>query len=796
MFKNYFKIAWRSMVRQKLYASINILGLAVGLTCFILTFLYVNHEFSYDWFYPNAEQIYRVYQRQAGNMYLGTDFFAVTPAGLPNAMVAELPEVIAATSVGQQRALLSQDETSYYEQGLWADVNFFEVFPFTFVAGDPKTALAAAKQIVLTESMAQKIFGERNPIGQTLVYQNRDPFTITGVIKDPPTNSSLRFSFISSILSNSDYVRDVNKEKWEGNSYLSFFTIAENTDPKAVERKLSAVYDKYIGYDDTYPFQDTYYVQALSDLHLETNANFDIGLKGNPKYVRLFSLIAVIVLLLACVNYTNLAIARSLKRAREVGLRKTVGASRRQLIGQFIGESILVASLALLLALGLVQLFAPFFGYLLERQIELDLYNNLWLIPGLLLLVVVVGVIAGSYPAFVMASLRPAHILKGKTTGRFSKMNLQRWLVVGQYATSIVLVISSMIIYRQFQFIQNKELGFNTDHIVTVPISFRDDNVLDNIDVLKSELMRHPQILAVATSQDLPTSIESSTIINDRDRSNREDDLAIYRATVDYDFLDVFGIELLAGRNFSADIQTDIEAGYILNETAARAMGWTAEEAIGQQFEHQGQETIIGVVKDFHMHSMHMAIEPLMLHLRQRFFRYLSVRVRPENMSEALAVIEASVKAYSPYPFQYNFLDERFDQLYKADFRLGEIFGFFTILSILVASLGLFGLAAFTAGQRTKEVGIRKVLGATTQSIVTMLSRDFLTMVLIGFLVAIPIAWYVMNRWLQSFAYRVDIEWGIIVLAGLLAIIIAFFSVTTQSFKAALANPVDALKNE
>ncbi|MDN5211760.1 ABC transporter permease [Fulvivirgaceae bacterium BMA12] len=796
MFKNYFKITWRSLLKQKLYTFINIGGLAVGLTCFILIFLYVQHELSYDRFYENADRIYRIYQKQEGNFHLGSDYFTLSPAPLATTLTKEFPEVTHATSIAEETALLGHEENHYWEKGLWADASFFEVFTYPFVYGNPKTALVKPESIVLTASLSQKIFGARNPVGQSLIFQNGDPYTVTGVIKDPPVNTSFKFSFISCLLSHKRYMWAFKNARWGSNSFHAFFTMAEHADPLQLQNKLPAMYEKYKGNNKNYPFRDTYFVQPLSEIHLETKANFDIGLKGNAKYLSLLSLIAVVVLLLACVNYMNLAVACSIKRAREIGLRKVIGAVRWQLIGQFIGESVLIACLGLLLAIGLTYFLTPVFGHLLERPIELNLIENTLLIPGLVVLVVVVGILSGSYPAFFMSSLRPVQVLKGKINGRFSGMKIQSWLIVGQYAMAIVLVISSLVIYQQFRFIQQKELGYNKEHIVTIPI--RGNRLRENLEVIKNEWLSNTQILGVATSTQLPTNIRSSTIINDHD-DRKENDLSIYETGVDYDYLEVFNMELIAGRNFSSDSKTDPTYRHIINETAAKALGWTPEEAIGNQFveaSNKGAKTVIGVVKDFHMHSMHMAIAPLMIRLNTSHSGFLSVKIQPDNLSETLAILETSFKKYSPYPFEYKFLDEQFDQLYKAELRLGEMFVFFTVISILIASMGLFGLAAFTAGQRTKEIGIRKVLGASVQGIVGILAKDFLKMVLAGFLLAIPVAWYFMHQWLADFAYRIEMEWWMFAMAGFAAMVIALFTISSQSIKAALTNPVDSLKNE
>jgi len=792
MFKHHFKITWRSLLNQKLYSFINIGGLAIGLTCFILIFLYVQHELSYDKYLSNSDQIYRIYQEQPDNIYLGTNLFATTVPELAPALKDEFPEVTHATTTNPTSALLGYEENNYLEKGLWGMQNFFDVFPYEFVEGNPNTALKKAESIVLTQSLAKKIFGDKDPIGQPLMYRNGAIFNVTGVIADVPSHSSFQFSFIASILSNRTYKMEMGQQDWNNNDFHTFFTLKEGSDPLALEEKLPFLQKKYIVKKQIY--ERFYRVQSLSDLHLDISKNWDIGLKGNPKYIALFSFTAVLVLLLACVNYMNLAVARSIKRAKEVGLRKAVGAIRGQLIAQFIGESILIAFLALVLALILSYFLLPFFGNLLERPITLDLIENTLLLPGLLVLVIIVGVLSGSYPAFFMSSLKPIQVLKGKVQGKLSSKGLQRGLIIGQYATSIVLIISSCIIYQQFQFIQQRDLGYNKEHIITV--SILDRGLFNHFDALKEAWLSYPDIRTVTAAAELPTNVTSGTIISHINES-KEEGFDIYRARVDHDYLNVFDIELLAGRYYSPTIAADTIENVVINETAAKMLGWSIDEAISKPVMYNGSpHTIIGVVKDFHMHSMHMKIAPLALQMRDFYFAFIALKVQPTDLAETLTTLEKSIRKHSPYPFEYQFLDERFDRLYKADLKLGEMFGFFTALSILIASMGLFGLAAFTAEQRTKEIGIRKVLGASINNIIAMLSSDFLRMVIIGFFIAIPIAWYVMDLWLQDFAYHIAIAWWIFALSGFLAVLVAFFTISSQTLKAALSNPVDSLRDE
>jgi putative ABC transport system permease protein len=791
MFRNYFKISIRSLYKQKLYSAINIGGLAVGLTCFILIFLFVQHELSYDRTYENADQIYRIYQRQPGNVYLGSDYFGVTPAPLASALTEEFPEVKIATAIQQQSALLGlDDEHQYMEEGIVAGAHFFDLFVFQFLKGNVQKALENPKSIVLTRKLSHKLFGDKDPVGTTLIFQNDEAYTVTGVINDPPENLSFKFSFVASL---PDYYFPDDGSGWTSSSVHTFFMLAEDASPGELLAKLPALIEKHRDAEKS-TMTEEYLFQRLKELHLQSKINFDIGLKGNSRYVLIFSAIALIVLLLACANYMNLAVARSVSRAHEVGMRKVVGAVRKQLIGQFLGESVLITFLALLLALGMTWLLLPAFGTMVERPIELNFTENRILIPGLLVLVMAVGLVSGSYPALFISSLSPYQVLKGNLLSKFSGFSIKRWLIVGQYVVTIILVTGSIVIQRQLDFMQNKELGYDREHVMVVTI--QDPSLSQNYETLRDEWLQNPRITAVTASGSLPTNINSSTRISFQEAEGEEAELLIYENRVHYNFLDVFGIGLVAGRDFSPEIIADIEEGYVINESAALAMGWTPEEAIGNSFTHQGEETVIGVIRDFNMHSLHLPIQALMFRLHDKNWRYISVKLRPEDLSETIAMLEKSVKDISPYPFEYQFLDERVDQLYKTEMKLGDVLGFFTILSILIGSLGIFGMAAFTTEQRTREIGIRKVMGASVRNILVLLSKDFIKLVVLSCFIAFPLAWYAIYRWLQEFAYRIDIEWWIFALSGSMVLLIAYIAIGKQSIKAALVNPVDSLGSE
>ncbi|MEM7108692.1 MAG: FtsX-like permease family protein, partial [Bacteroidota bacterium] len=537
----------------------------------------------------------------------------------------------------------------------------------------------------------------------------------------------------------------------------------------------------------------SYLIQPLSKLHLETDIGLDIGQKGNKKYLTLFSIIGVLILLLACINYVNLATARSILRAKEVGLRKAIGAQRNQIMAQFIGESALTTLLALFVGLLISYLVLPAFSFWLERSLEINFLENTFLIPGLIILMLLIGLVTGSYPALFVSSLRPVQALKGKTDRKIAVLSIQRWLMVGQYTATVVLIIGSLVVYQQFQFIQNKDLGFQKDQVIA--ISVRDFSLGDKISTIKNELRTNPQIIAVTDAIELPTNVTSSTIVRHL-HENKEEGFHINRARVGVDYIEVFGINLIAGRNFLEDSKSDRENARILNETAVRELGWTPEEAVGKRFIDWEEREIIGVVKDFHSHSLHREIEPLMLQMKSNYTPFFAVKIQSENIPESVSFIQKTLKEYSPYPFEYEFLDDRYEQLYRAEQKFGIFFGILTALGIFIATLGLIGMTALMVNQRIREIGIRKVLGASIKNILATLASGYLKLIFLSFLIAIPTAWWAMNNWLQGFAYRIDLQWWVFAVAGAVTISLAVITIGGQSIKTAVANPVDSLRSE
>lgn len=796
MFKNYLKIAWRNLLKQKLHSGINIVGLSIGISCFILISLYVQHELSYDTFYSNANNIYRIFNKQEGNtVFEGKDSFGLTTVGLAPVLNEEFPEVQAATTLKNQTALLSLNGNHFYEYGMRADQNFFKVFPLQFLSGNPDRALANAETIVLTQSLAKKIFGSEDPINKTVLYQNNVPFTVSAIVEDLPPNSSLKYSFLTSMKNSRQYREEMKGDRWNNNDYYTFFTLNNTAEADDLAEKFPALIERFNinKYAKDFGYEMRYFIQPLKELHLETSVGLDIGLKGNKKYLTLFSIIGVLILLLACINYVNLATARSILRAKEVGLRKAIGAHRHQVVAQFIGESVLTTLLALVLALLISHLVLPTFSLWLERTLEINFLNNTFLIPGLVGLMLFIGLISGSYPALFVSSLSPVQALKGNVDQRISVLFIQRWLIIGQYAAAIVLIIGSLVVYQQFKFIQNKDLGFQKDQVIA--ISVHDFSLGDKVSAIKNELIANPKVISVTDAIELPTNVTSSTIVRHL-HENKEEGMHINRARVGVEYIGVFGIDLIAGRNFSEGIKSDRDNARILNETAVKALGWTPEEAIGQRFIDWEEREIIGVVKDFHSHSLHREIEPLMLQMKGSYTPFIAAKIRPENISESISFLQQTLKKYSPYPFEYQFLDDRYDQLYKAEQKFGVFFGVLTALGIFIATLGLIGMTALMVHQRVKEVGIRKVLGASTKNILATLASGYIQLILISFVIAVPTAWWAMNSWLQEFAYRINLQWWVFAVAGLITVLLAIVTIGSQSIKTAIANPVDALRNE
>jgi putative ABC transport system permease protein len=801
MLRNYLVTAWRNLKKSKAYSALNILGLAVGMAVFVLIMLFVRTELSYDRYHENARNIYRVVQEQPGNVYLGSNVFAVTPGPLAGAMARDFPEVLEATRIDNWgNVLVRVGEKSFMENEIhWADPQTFEIFSFPIVRGEGDSALEDPSSVLLSESAAARFFGGDDPVGRTIVmqaYEMDSEFKVAGVFRDIPVNSHFVMDVVAPF-ETMGKIQERDLTRWGSNSFYTYVLLKDGADPRALEAKLVPFIAKYEAeHGWKHEGQHSrYFLQALTRIHLHSRANFDFGLIGDARFVLLFASIAVLVLVIACVNYMNLATARSLKRAREVGLRKVVGAGKAQLVRQFLGDSMVLTSIALVLAVGFVLAALPPFRAFVERDIAFNPFRDFALMPGLVLLAAVVGVVAGSYPAFFVSAFRPVAALKGTGASRAKGRGLRNGLIVFQFAASITLIVCTIGVRGQLRYIRNTDMGYDRDQIlVLVPRG----GVRTGLEAFKTELRRNSAVVSVASSSCLPNNVTSSTMANWPGRPE-DVEIPIYVASGDYDFAELFGLELARGRYFSRDHPSDANGAFLINESAQKAIGW--DDPIGREFgrTREGKATgrIVGVLKDFHMHSLHLPIMPLYVFLDPARTIRVSIKIRGGNIPETLAFVRKTWERFAPeYPFEFSFFDEIFDRAYRVERRLGAMFSAFAGLAVLIACLGLLGLASFTAEQKTREIGIRKVLGASSSGIVAMFSKEFLKWVVVANLVAWPVGYFAMRSWLRNFAYRIDLTVPMFLGAALAAFVIAAAVIGAQTYRAASANPADSIRYE
>ena len=797
MFNSYFKIAWRGMFKQKLYSLINVSGMTIGMTCFILISLYINYELSYDHHHEKANRIYRVAQEQEGNTFRGTNKFACSSVPVPLSMKAEIPEVESATTMAYAFSLFWKDGQPIYKRGNAVDSSFFDVFSFPVIEGDVSAAIKDRDAIILTESMAKQFFGYKSPIGEMMELRDNRMVVVKAVIENVPNNNHFKFNYLISIENDGDYVGDKKAWRWASNNYWSYVVLKEGADVQKVETAMLPFGEKAAAELAQYnlPFKPKYFLQPLTDIYLHSNINAEIGAIGDIRYLYLAASIALIILLLALINYMNLATARTSQRSKEVGVRKVLGARKKQLVNQFMLESVLLTGFSFLLAIGLANWLMPFFNQLMGVDIPFAIANSRLLLFGLAAVALLLGAISGLYPAILSAAIAPVKALKGNwmKQKRGSGALLRNALVVGQFTAAIILAISSVVIYQQLDFIQTKKIGYNREQIVFVPYGRQANN--PKRATLQNELLKHPNIEKVTMVNNLPINTNNQGIVDKWEgKSANDNQLHIYRMYADDNFFDVFEMELVEGRSFSRNFPTDTTEAYILNEAAVKAIGW--ESAVGKSFRNG---KVIGVVKDFHFQPFDLAIEPMqitMIHRRNRF-ENIVMKVKMDNMEDTKAHIKQTLNQLLPTVIpNVNYLDEAYSNLYNSEKRFGDAFNIFTLIALFIACIGLFGLVTHSVLLRTKEIGIRKVLGASVSSIVGLISKDFLKLVILATLVAAPLAWWGMHTWLQDFAYRIDINWWVFGIVGLVAILIAFSTIAGQSLKAALANPIQAIKTE
>ncbi|UHG92173.1 ABC transporter permease [Spirosoma oryzicola] len=807
MLQNYIKIAWRNLVRNRVFSAINIIGLSLGIATCLLISLFVLDELSYDRYNEKADRMVRVIFRGSSAGGKMNEAHVMPPTA--QTLKADYPEVQEATRIRLGGTPVVTVDTKTFRDAAVAftDSNFFQVFTLPLLEGSAKTALVRPNTAVITKAMARNYFGNEDPVGKVITMKSWNAsYQITGVVEQVPVNSHFHFDLFLSMAS----LPEAKSSSWVTSEFFTYLVLPSGYDYRKLEVKLPQVVEKYVGPQlqqsmgmSLAQFRQKgndigLYLQPLTDIHLHSDFAYDLSASGNIQYVYIFGAIALFMLLIACINFMNLSTAGASKRAKEVGIRKVLGSMQQSLTNQFLVESLLLTAIALLLAVGVVYLALPAFNELSGKALTLNFLTTGWLLPALLFFGLLVGILAGSYPAFFLASFRPVAVLKGSLfKGNSKSIGVRSGLVVFQFFVSIILMVGTTVVYRQLDYIQNKKLGYSKDQVLVMT----ETSLLGkNEAVFRDQIARDSRVVNVSTSGYLPAGPSNNNNFFVYPEANSTQLVKTLRYDVDYEYIPTLGMELAAGRNFSKAYGTD-STGVILNETAAKTLGW-ANKALGRTITHadnQGHTTslrVIGVVKDFHFKSLHEPISPLVMTLGQTGGTVIA-KVKTKDITGLLASLKTQWNQLTTdAPFTYAFLDERFNDTYRAEQKIGQILGLFAGLTIFVACLGLFGLATFTAEQRTKEIGVRKVLGASVMGIIALLSKDFLKLVAIALVAAIPVSWYLMDRWLQDFAYKISIDGWTFALAGALSVGIALLTVSSQSIKAALVNPVRSLRSE
>jgi putative ABC transport system permease protein len=808
MWKNYLKIAFRSLLRDKTFSAINLLGLAIGITSCLVSVIYVKSEWSYDRFHEKADRTVRVVFK--GNIQGQELNEAHVMPPVAETLLQDYPEVLEATRI----RLMGSPKVTYGEKifrnhpSAFVDPNFFEVFTFPFLKGDPDKALAAPNRLVLSQSTAETFFGAEDPIGKELgMNDGRDRFIVTGVMEDMPYHSHFRFDVLASMST----FPEADNPSFMVSEFFTYLVLPENEDYRGLENKLPQVTEKYLGPQlqkgmgiSLEEFraagnQIGLSLQPLTSIYLHSDLMGELGPRDDVRYLYIFSAIAAFMLIIACINFINLTTANAGRRAREVGIRKALGVAQRQLMGQFLASSILLSWLALLLALVLLELALPVFNAVSGYQLSFSYATNPWFIPAILLFGLAVGILAGVYPAFFLSSFKAVTVLKGfsRTPAGKGSIGLRSGLVVFQFCISIILIIGTLVIYRQLAYIQNKDLSYEKEQVLVLP----DVSLLgNNAEAFRHKLLQDSRVAQVSISGYLPSGPSFNNNFMIFPAENPSLQIKTLRYDVDEHYLPALGLELAAGRNFSHEYGSDHTA-ILLNETAVKALGFE-KDPLGQRLTHinnEGKKTVyqvIGIVEDFHFRSMHEKIAPLVM-VKGKNQGSVIAKINTEEIGGLLQNIDSQWTAFSDEePFEYSFLDERFYRTYAPERRMGKVLTIFSALTVFIACMGLFGLATFMAKQRTKEIGIRKVLGAEISGIVLMLTADFLKLVVFASIIAFPLAWWFMGSWLENFAYRVDMGPWIYLAAGFIAAAVAFLTTGFLAIKAAMTNPVINLRNE
>ncbi len=794
MFRNYFKTAFRSLWRQKAFSLINILGLAVGLTACFLIFLYVRFETSYDNFHSKADRIYRVVTEVRTPSESIKEGRTTTPVAIY--MKKDFPEVEEAVRLGTDEFLVNKGQIKFQEKNtVLADSNFFKVFDFPLIEGNRNTALTEPMSLILSQTAAKKYFGNGKALGEHLLVTGAAiNATVTGIMKDIPGNSQIKADMLVSLSSHKlMYGRPTTDSEWTNHNYYTYVLLSPHADAKALEAKLPAFQERHHGEDARkLQMQDYLTLEPFRDVYLKSKLDgFETGSISN---VYIFSIIALFILLIACINFINLTTARSAERAKEVGIRKVVGAGRFQLAGQFIGESVIICLIAFVLAVVMSSAILPLFNQLAGKVISEGIFSHLWDVMGLFILSVIVGFLAGTYPSLVLSAFKPVVVLKGRFSTGMKGMILRKGLVVFQFAISIILIVGTLVVYAQLKYMRRQDLGFAKDQTMVIFTNYD-----KNKNAFKESLASIPGVISSCFSSDVPGGGYNSAYTEVENSKGEMQKTNLDGYFIDFDFLRQFGFKLAAGRGLSKEFGTDSTQAMLINEAAAKMLGYhSPQEALGRNFDQWGRKgKIVGVLKDFHYQSLQQTIKPFTMRYETFGFGTISIKIAAIQLPEAIKAIGSKWTQIIPNrPFEYNFLDEMFSANYRAEDKFGNLFFNFAVLAIFISCLGLLGLASYSTIQRTREIGVRKVLGASVTNIVNLLSMDFIRLVGIAFLIAVPVGYFGMNKWLQDFAYHQPIRWWVFVLAGIASLFIAFLTISFQAIKAAIANPVDSLRTE
>lgn len=800
MLRNYIKIAWRNTVKNKVYSIINIGGLAIGLSCFLLITLYIQKEFSYDNYHEKGNRIYRVLHHGDSEDASKAWVWGNAPVG--PALKTDFPEIVEKVQFSGRSAILLKYGANAFQENdcFYADPTALDVFSWPLVSGDPATALEAPYSIVLTETTAKKYFGDQDPLGKSIEgvggRANDGTYTVTGIMKDVPENSHFSFDVLMSMGS----FYQSRSEIFDMWGYVDFYTyllVSNNFDEKAFESKIPGFLEKHLEVVSNDEYFYNISLESLSNIYLRSMADRQPGITGSLSNIYIFALIGLFILVIACINFMNLSTARSLERAKEVGVRKVIGASRKGLVYQFFGESLVLVFLSSIVGLILVFLALPWMsdltgiGFYVKDVIKIQI---LLFFFGTALLT---ALFSGGYPALILSGFKPISILRGTYKKSPQGANLRKGLVIFQFSLSIALIASTIIVYNQLGYMFNKDMGFDKEQQLVLDFNW-DQDVIANMETIKNEFNALPNVTSVSMSRTVPGSHFPAAGTSVELPSGKMKNFGPYIYEVDNDFIQHYNIEVVAGRAFSREFPTDSVSSLIVNEAAAKNFGYSdLNEIIGKKFDQWGRQgTIIGVVKDFNYLSLHQEIAPLTLR-QVPYGQFFSLKISSNDYYTTISKIRQKWAVLAPHrPFLYSFLDTSFNEQYQADIRFRKLFTIFSFLAIFIACLGLFGLVTYSALQRTKEIGIRKVLGAEVANIVTLMSRDFIKLVGFAFFIAVPFSWYAMNQWLKDFAYHIEIQWWIFALAGILALFITFFTIGFQAIKAALVNPVKSLRTE